>query len=123
MLKLVGLSILSLMHEGRLLETFIPNYDVPFRYLNKLDLGWWKWLGYLVFLLRISEFIVNWFVLLIMKSMKESIYWDGKGNIFSFINKFLHDSQFLQPIIIQIIYFCILKALILWDELPQNGKP
>jgi len=39
MLKLVGLSILSLMHEGRLLETFIPNYDVPFRYLNKLVLG------------------------------------------------------------------------------------
>jgi len=27
------------MHEGRLLETFIPNYDVPFRYLDKLDLG------------------------------------------------------------------------------------
>jgi len=74
------------MHEGRLLETFIPNYDVPFRYLDKLDLGWWKWLNYVVFLLWISEFVVNWFLLLIMKSVKESIYWDAKCNIFSFLN-------------------------------------
>jgi len=56
-LKLVGLSILSLMRQGRLLETFIPNYDVPCRYLNKLDLGWWKWFSYLVFYYGFLNFL------------------------------------------------------------------
>jgi hypothetical protein len=66
----------------------------PTWYLDKLYLGWWKLLNCLLFILWISEFIVNWFLLLITKCNKESTYWEGKGNIFNFLNKCQHDSLF-----------------------------
>jgi hypothetical protein len=71
----------------------------------------------MLFILRISEFIVNWFLLLITKSNKESTFWEGTVNIFNFLNKCLHDSLFLQLIIIRVIYLCILKTFIPWNVL------
>jgi hypothetical protein len=64
----------------------------PSWYLDILYLVWWKLLNCLLFTLWISEFIVNWLLLLITKSNKVSTYWEGKGNIFNVLNKCVHDS-------------------------------
>jgi len=37
------------------------------------------------------------------------MYGDIKGNIFNFLNKFLHETSFLQPIIILTLLFCFLN--------------
>ena len=46
-----------------------------------------------------------------------------KVRISNLLNRFLHETLFLQPIIILIILFCILNIFILWGEFPQKGKP
>ena len=51
---------------------------------------------------------------------KKSMYWDARGKIFSFLNKFLHDTLCLQPNITLIIVILILKSLKLWRHLPKS---
>jgi hypothetical protein len=48
---------------------------------------------------------------------------EGSGRIPKLLNNGLQESLFLLPIIVLIILFCILKALTLADELPQNIIP
>jgi len=48
----------------------------------------------------------------------ESIYWEMRGNIFKFLNKFLQDANLLQPTIIQTIFFCIRNIFMLCGEMP-----
>jgi hypothetical protein len=42
------------------------------------------------------------------------MYCDIKGNIFNFLKKFVHETSFLQPIIILSILFCILNIFWLY---------
>jgi hypothetical protein len=51
------------------------------------------------------------------------IYREGSGGILKWPNNFLHESLLLLPVIILIIFFCILKTLSLYVELPQNISP
>jgi hypothetical protein len=90
----------------------------PTWHLDKLYLGWWKLLNCLLFILWISEFVVNWFLLMSTKSNKESTYWEGKGNIFNFLSVYMILSFFLLPIIIRVISIIILiwKSLCLCVE-------
>ena len=44
------------------------------------------------------------------------MYCDIRGNIFSFLNKSLHETLLLQLIIILTILFCILNIFILYGE-------
>jgi len=56
------------------------------------------------------------------KQKKGKMYWDESGKISKLKNNFLYESQFLQPIMILIIFFCNLKIFILSGEFPQNNK-
>jgi hypothetical protein len=79
-----------------------------------------KLLLWRVFMSWICELSKNNFLLVATKRSKENIYWDGRGNIRSWLNNGQHVSRLLEFVIIRIILFWILKMLILWWELPQN---
>ena len=53
----------------------------------------------------------------------EKIYREGSGRLLRWPNNFLHESLLLLPVIILIIFFCILKTLALCVEFPQNVNP
>ena len=55
--------------------------------------------------------------------IKGNIYFDAKGKICNFLNKFLHKTLFPHPSIILIALFCILKIMELCDEFSQNIIP
>src|SRR5215475_13283259 len=57
------------------------------------------------------------------KSISERIYCDVRGKISNLLNRFLHETLLLQPIMILIILFCILNIIVLWGEFPQKGRP
>jgi hypothetical protein len=58
-----------------------------------------------------------------MYNNKENMYWEYKGSIFIFLNDSLHKRLFLLFVIILIIFFLILKTVILYGELPQRIIP
>jgi hypothetical protein len=49
------------------------------------------------------------------------MYWDWRGRIFNFLNKSLHESLLLHPVMNLIIFFCILKIFTLCEQL--NNLP
>ena len=53
----------------------------------------------------------------------ENMYWDMRGSIFKFLNKFQKEASLLQPIMIRTIFFCIRNIFLLCGEMPQKGKP
>jgi len=53
----------------------------------------------------------------------ENMYWDDKGNIFNFLNKFLQETSLLQPSMIRTILFCILNICLQCGEMPQKCRP
>jgi hypothetical protein len=57
------------------------------------------------------------------KKCKCKNIWNKKGTFSNLLNRLLHDTLLLWPIIILIIYFCILKIFMLCVEFPQKGKP
>ena len=63
------------------------------------------------------------YLLLTINKSKENIYCDLGGQIFISLNKFLQESLLLDPIIILIALFCILKLVGLWEEFCQNIIP
>jgi len=86
--------------------------------------GWWKFECCVVFICLILELTVYWFVFLITKRRTENIYCNGKGKIFNFINKLLHESLLLQPSIILIIFFFWQpKNFALSEECPPKQQP
>ena len=54
---------------------------------------------------------------------KDNIHCDVKGKILNFLNKFLHETLLPHPIIILIVFSCMLKIVELCDEFPQNMIP
>ena len=52
---------------------------------------------------------------------RKDTYCDGRGKIFNFMNKFVHESLLILPSII-LIFFCKLKIFALFEELPQNNN-
>jgi hypothetical protein len=51
------------------------------------------------------------------------MYHDSRGRIFKFLNKSLHESLRLHPVMILIIFFCVLKIFTLSEEFSQNINP
>jgi hypothetical protein len=60
-----------------------------------------------------SEFNMNLSLLLTTNRRSDSIYCDGRGRIFKFLNKSLLEPLLLLPAIILIIFFHILKIFVL----------
>ena len=54
---------------------------------------------------------------------REKIYFDLRGAISKFLNKFIQQSLVLYPIIILTALFCILKIFCLREQLAQNIIP
>ena len=57
------------------------------------------------------------------KFVADSIYWDGMVNIFSILNKDLHEVLDVGPVMIVIIFFCYWNSFLLTGEFPQNMIP
>jgi hypothetical protein len=70
----------------------------------------------------IMALYVHYKILLLLTTNinKENIYCDLRGKIYNFMNKSLHASLLLHPIIILIALFCILKIVLLWDVSPEH---
>ena len=60
---------------------------------------------------------MNLFLLLATNKIRENIYCDWRSRILRFLNRSLHE---LHPVIILIIFFCILRTITLYGEFPQN---
>jgi len=60
------------------------------------------------------------FVLNYKTLIKTTSYYDVKGKICNFLNKFLHKTLFPHPSIILITIFCMLKIVELCHEFPQK---
>ena len=109
----MGLSDSIFILEGSILNTFAPRLLTTFWNLVTFTEGWWKFACCLVSKWYISEFTGSWFLFLIINERREKMYCEGSGRIFRLRNNSLHDSVFLQPIIILIIFFCNLKIFVL----------
>ena len=70
----------------------------------------------------ISKFIRNWFLFLIINKRREKMYWEESGKISKLKNNFLYESQFLQPIMILIIFFATWKSLYCRGSSPRTTK-
>jgi hypothetical protein len=58
-----------------------------------------------------------------MKFVNEGIYSQGRGKIYSFLNRLLYEFLGLAPAIILMILFCKVNILLLLDELPHKIIP
>ena len=74
-------------------------------------------------ILWIYEFDSYKSLFLAANNKRGKIYCDFNGRIFRFLNNWQQESLFLALIIIQIIFFLILKILELYAGLPQKIMP
>ena len=84
-LNLLLLSNALFMKDGKWLLLLIPILRIPFLYNDKFDIGWWKFVICLAFLLCISELNMYWSWFVITKCKRENIYWDGRVRILRFL--------------------------------------
>jgi len=96
---------------GRLLNHFTPTGYTPLLFSDKFDEGCWKLQFCPIFMWWTSEF--NWilFLLLTKNNRSDSTYSDWTGRLCTVVNKHLHHSVLLHPLIILIISSALYKYL------------
>jgi hypothetical protein len=55
------------------------------------------------------------------ENMRESMYWDAKVKVSNFLNRFLHETLFLQPSIILIAFWRFLRYEMIYPKIVNHN--
>jgi hypothetical protein len=106
-LNSVTLQDMSFIQVGQLFKKPWVPYDKNLFEKERFDIVWLISERYLLFLSWIFEFVLYCFLLVMTLGSNENICCDINVKRFRFLNKFLHESLFLEFIIVLIIFSAI----------------